>query len=1246
MIGPRFHTLGDDGRLVELRNVTGPTSVTLSMPSCNDQTAVRWIDVAVSHTFMDIPFVAQRVRCLPRFAFTDPATQLPPNRSFLVHVLDDKLSSRAAVLGLIGGVFLQSTLAHLRIVVTFRGSDAVLAMNASRGEAGLEELQRALLGAAPFGSVSGCTIGLNPLHMPAANDLLVLTGDTDTRCSVDNSWSELGSLLTGSGVRAFWVGEAPRAPPFATGVAFAVSVDPVYEFYSAFQRHLSVIAALRCTGAVRFSPSTVPLAQRTLVVFEGVCDIARCCIGDTCSSLVVTTGQRVSCYTPLLVRAGQFVVTLVARDGRTRLTASDYMTVVPPTAGDVGAARDVRFVQSGGSWNATPLASVKVVRNSNVAAVSMNTTTGVVRCCRVVGLSGPSLDVVGGVDEVGSACLNATDKALTFPLELPYKPLLPVELSALAVQCVTPRAVSTIASVRPPGTGDVVRSIPPQTAPPGTAIANAAGDLPENWGRLKRRRIDAMLRSLMSSVSVQSGGYSLERVVDAIEAAGLRSSYPSEPRPCETGEVPQVDRLCFFKWSRHAANAGPYLVGAGFSRLATDWYLSNAVVGDVVVFPSLTVFNPDTRQLEFHPHGHIAVKWESSSTLQGYEWVSDFVHTSMVYDHIYSAVDAYVAPTLYRLADDAVEWPGDGELLVALWGVDSYVQSPTQWAELWASLDARVTPLDFAVATVAAAYSCPSTDVDESRFPQQLWRIPLVAAMSAHASRCYRLVATGSRAAGVRCCYDGSGAFVPQWPSQVEYTPVGLVHWASAIDAERTCCLGPGKDSDSCRLYRQRRPSPSSTTRPFGGTQQWTPNAQWSGAFGDPHCVTYDGTPFECNFDGEVRYSSCEQWSVHVVARPVPGSLATVIVRVAVRYASDTVLVVRSSDIGAESLGVPFVIFVNGERISPLGGSSTFVAVLVENRTVTISDAASNFVRVTVFDSWMAVVTVPGTPCRNQTSGLTGNNNGDPSDDFLPRGAADVIPMNSTNETIYTWFVLSQLVLDLSDSLFPSNLFVPGNLSYVPLFGNETELAASCPAACNGDTSCCFDVAAGGLDMIAPYLAIMGELRAARDVVVVVGAPEPPVFLSAPATFVITLESLLRGTTFLYVAEDSTVAPAIECDACLNRTVAGCAQRSIGPNRTELTMRVVFVQAMTIVCTARSRSTNLTTVATTVVYRTDALYETYAPTQAPEGDLPIGVPERFTNAPSGRSVSTTVRPTASVLVLFLLLVFSASKGLL
>lgn len=1213
------------------------SAIQFQMPQVTSVNSVEFVELFESHMFVEIPFAVTKIRCLPRYVFTDPSTQIPTSGSFFVHILDAALSSRSSVLGILGGVFAQATSATTNIVVTFRGSDLVLVMNASRREEGLAELQSRLLTLSTIFTQppsSSCSLGLNPARSPTTGDVFILSGDIETHCAVDTSWSELGTLLSVSGVRAFWVGVSPRAPPFSVAVPFSVTGDPVYEFYAAFARHLSLTAAVRCAGAVYVTPAQVPLAQRSLLSFDGVCDASVCCIGDVCSSLVSSTGQRVSCYTPLLLKAGQFVVTLVARDGRSRVTAQGYLTVVPPTAADVGAARSTHFIPSGASWASSPLPMVTVTRTRSVAAVRANNTAGATRCCRLVGLFGEKLDVVGGLESTTDPtsattfCLNESTKSIQLPLST-YEALLPYELAAVAVQCVTPLSYASVGSTTtpPPGRGDVVWSVTPQTAPTGTAIVNGDADLQPNWGRLKRRRIDAMLQTLLRSVTAQSGGVSLEHVVNAVHAAGLRTTYPSEQRTCEAGEVPQVDRSCFYKWSRYAASAGPYLQGAGFVAVRSDWYLSNALVGDVVVFPSLSVFNPDTRQLEFHPYGHIAVKFSSSNA--GYDWVSDFVHTSMVYEHVYSAVDSYVAPVLYRLSDAALEWPGANEILLPVWGVQSYVASPIQWAARWATLDARLTPLEAAVGAVAQQYSCPSTDTDESRFPQQLWRQPLLEAMAPYAARCYRLAPTGSRPIGVRCCYDGSGAFVPQWPSQIEYIPNGLVQWTSAIDAETVCCLGPGKDSDACRLYQQRRPAPAATTRPLGGTQRWTSKTQWGGSFGDPHCLTYDGTPFECNFDGEARYTQCDGWSVHIVARPVggEGGLATVITRVAVRYGADTVVIVRASDMGVEELGSPIAIYLNDQRVSVLGASTNDMTVSLDNLTVSISDSASNFVRVSVFDLSMGLVTVPGASCRNRTSGLTGNNNGDPSDDFLPIGAATPLPINSTNETIYTWFVLSQLVLDASESLFPLDLFVAGNLSFIPLFANATELAATCPSACNGDTSCCFDAAAGGAAMIGPYLAMLGELQTAREIAVSVNAPEPPVFITAPASFVITLESLLRGTTFTYVAEGTVLPPTLTCDACSNTSFSTCSSQQTAANRTTLSLRVLDVRAAVIVCTANATN-NLSSVAATRMYVQESLdvvipAVTYAPTPGGGTDGSVPTPDGTPTPPRWNVVQSS-----------------------
>jgi hypothetical protein len=196
-----------------------------------------------------------------------------------------------------------------------------------RNATALQELQNQLLWSSTSGGVAaGCDLGF-PAGVPPNSSVFILAGDLAENCSaaeVDAVAAQLSSVLRG-GIHTFWVGQSPSAPPFVVSAAFRID-DPVLDVYQAFSRYLMRVASVRCSGAISFSPTTVRTMQRTLLTFTGVCDIGQCCVGGVCSSLVQTTGQRVQCFTPILLLNGSFVVSTVGRTGAVSAAAL-YLTV-------------------------------------------------------------------------------------------------------------------------------------------------------------------------------------------------------------------------------------------------------------------------------------------------------------------------------------------------------------------------------------------------------------------------------------------------------------------------------------------------------------------------------------------------------------------------------------------------------------------------------------------------------------------------------------------------------------------------------------------------------------------------------------------------------------------------------------------------------------------------------------------------------------------------------------------------------
>jgi hypothetical protein len=1101
-------TSGGNGVLSTIREtlaMPNATSTRLTTAACTDSKSVLYQYLYATHWFIDEPFLLATIRCLPVYAFTEP--QLIP-RVVQVHLVTSSDVASAAAVAILGGIWKQAPRQTPTVVTfTFAGRDPTrtsLAFSTARHS--FVEVQQWLTDVgvflAPNSSLLTATCGAGIDFAFAANlspSHLLIVGDVATSCTASNRLfhDELRNLTsTSPSIGIFWITQRGTVPPFAFGATFPTidtALDSVFSSFSTFVKERSSVV---CSGAITFAPERIPVGHRSKLTFRGICDFVSICFageaGTACTQQLSVTGQRAWTFTPLFLFPGEYRVLIESRSSLPNnpviLVPAKNLTVLPVNANDAPfAARrkeSYQIVRGYGLRQLEPIvqvgfkqvvqdlwsSSVSLLTSSNSSQKLMNSKPTI--CCTVTALATSSLNAaavsgvgMGVTSDVASAafqCFGGSSGLSAVDLPVPNwtSPLNSKEAMSLAVRCLPPRVVDPLFPVvnsRTMGLSDVIMTLQPRRRG-GQTSANSPADV--QIGDIKRQRIEAMTEYLRSKATSISRGLALRRIYEAVTSIGLRSSYPSEERTCEPGEVPLAGSRCFYPWSAIASDAGAYLAASGFSPIPTDWYMSNALVGDIVVIPSTTFLDEFSGDAVEYSKGHIMMKFNDSAS--GRDWIGDAISSHNVFLGALDSPTALPPLVLYRLRDDAEITADDGEVIVPFTGSSDTVSYAVAWTGQWAQYDAYVTPLDSVTDSVEQHFSCPSTNI--GAFPQQLWSFPLHPEMNKVASICYRLFPGGGRLYGVRCCYDGEGSYIFSWPSQVEYqVEKGPRSIENTIDAELVACLRPGRSSDACKIYRQRRPAPPSTNTPYRGTMKWSPSVQWGAAFGDPHCKSYDGVPFECNFQGEAVWTACGNWTVHAVADAVSqGSSATVITRVAVRSDADVFfgLLDNSSETG-------FSLYLNNVRLQSTGqASGDKLAVIIDNRTVTVLDDAGNIVRL-IFDVPLLIVlaTVPSpTSCSNRTTGLCGNNNGVAADDLLPNNpSADNAPLalNSTNATIYVDFVLSWLVLSLDKSLFPQPLYFQGNLSFRPVFASA-DLLADCPAACRNDSSCCFDVAVGG----------------------------------------------------------------------------------------------------------------------------------------------------------------------------------------
>ena len=487
---------------------------------------------------------------------------------------------------------------------------------------------------------------------------------------------------------------------------------------------------------------------------------------------------------------------------------------------------------------------------------------------------------------------------------------------------------------------------------------------------------------------------------------------------------------------------------------------------------------------------------------------------------------------------------------------------------------------------------------------------------------------------GVRCCYRADNTYIAAWPSRVTFTDMTEWQWARTDEgeAERTCC-GAGDAttvaSQACLAFRDRRPAPLPTNAPFTAPMLWTPRRRRAGGWGDPHCSTYDGFDFECNFHGEAVWSACGNWTVHAVAEPVGTGRATAITKFAVD--ANGTSVIGEITAAATDAGNFWRVLVDEQEVSEDFVSSA-VTVSFSNQTVTVIDASGNEVEATFARALITLTTAPAEECRGSARGLCGNFNGDATDDLKPTATAAAVSINATSAVIYDSFVATQLVTDSARSLFPASMGVVTNTTYRPAF-ITADVLAGCPAACNGDRACCFDSAVGGSNFTEAFNTSQEVITRGNSQTVGLTENLPPVFESSPEVFEYnhteaTAPASAVAVTFgTFVATDSDNVAALTCSVCSTASVT-CAKTGLGSVRATLTVTGPAPTASgSITCTATDSLGATAQAATTIlaVGETSGLgFVTNPPTPAPK---PVVVTPGNSSVPALEEQSAT--PPAS-----------------
>jgi hypothetical protein len=219
------------------------------------------------------------------------------------------------------------------------------------------------------------------------------------------------------------------------------------------------------------------------------------------------------------------------------------------------------------------------------------------------------------------------------------------------------------------------------------------------------------------------------------------------------------------------------------------------------------------------------------------------------------------------------------------------------------------------------------------------------------------------------------------------------------------------------------------------------------GGLGDPICYSNDNAIFECNFHGEAIWAKCGTFHFHVRAeRPSPTAVHTEVTGLAVRKGTDTCVVTRA-------VSTLPTVTCNG---SPVTVDSTIGALTVAFQTpriLTITANDGNSVLINMLSETIAFVYNANVACQGTVTGLGGNFNFDPNDDFVSRSGLVSTPKTAPSSQIYNDFVKTWLISLSAESMFAS--FTNADLGYTPHFG-DANTVANCPNYCLGNYECCF----------------------------------------------------------------------------------------------------------------------------------------------------------------------------------------------
>uniref|UniRef100_A0A1X7V5I7 EGF-like domain-containing protein n=1 Tax=Amphimedon queenslandica TaxID=400682 RepID=A0A1X7V5I7_AMPQE len=346
------------------------------------------------------------------------------------------------------------------------------------------------------------------------------------------------------------------------------------------------------------------------------------------------------------------------------------------------------------------------------------------------------------------------------------------------------------------------------------------------------------------------------------------------------------------------------------------------------------------------------------------------------------------------------------------------------------------------------------------------------------ASRCFRQRTATNIGAGNQCCYRASGTLIvgsPNGGSVDKVAPTGsgldyisnvYGHFTEDVLPYIYCCTGMKRN---CTKYYERRTSDD-------GTSYVDPTPP-GGGVGDPHIITLDLYKYTFNGKGEFILIETEDQSFALQGRmeesvetngtTVRGTVFTAIVAkqeesdIVQFEIQDGVLVALVNGKLSDFSELKTQEFRNVVIYNSDSSNSTFSAYFINNRV---------YIKVQEMNGFIAAltVTVPS-QYRGLTRGLMGNYNGNDTDDLIPRGLNQSLPLNSSLQTIHEDFGMTWIIKNARDSLFSYSFSKTLETYYDPSYTPTYEAVFTDPSLeqeairiCGNDEFCKFDIAATG----------------------------------------------------------------------------------------------------------------------------------------------------------------------------------------